>query len=403
MANDDKRYQPGNSNDSSPAPVNGPPPTTWTPSILKQPPPPTATITLDPLQNGEQGPPGATGPRGAIRFQEWVKKNPFAPGTPDYSNWIVKNYSADPYDNEYSALAKQAYDKAQQDILKAQDEKHAKEDQAYSTSAAHERALDVQQKKGSLHWLGPAGSFVSYYGTGDEKDPGSLGASLKPGGSQSSDTASADSGTDDVEAVTDQQYIQAGGAVWVGDKTVSQGGQQVGNQSVYRNAGDMMNDVYRWNPGQTAAFQKSLGLDVTGVADDKTVAAWKWAVNTARYYTAMGQKRSIDVILQQGKTSVGGGGGGGGGGASTAIPADAAKRLLNQAMKEFAGREATADELKSFLPAIRGSSGSSDFDATQFATDWVRGGDEGARSGEVANYQAATDYYSVVQQLLGGG
>jgi hypothetical protein len=72
-------------------------------------------------------------------------------------------------------------------------------------------------------------------------------------------------------------------------------------------------------------------------------------------------------------------------------------------MKEYAGREATPEEQAAFLTAVRSAAGSSDFDASQFAIDWVRGGQGGARSAEVGAFQAATDYYSVIQQLISGG
>jgi len=68
-------------------------------------------------------------------------------------------------------------------------------------------------------------------------------------------------------------------------------------------------------------------------------------------------------------------------------------------MKEYVGREATDGEVNAFLPAIRGAASSSDFDAQQFTIDWVKL----RLSGEVGTFQAATNYYDVVMQVLGRG
>lgn len=422
MATDDKRYGKNNQlNDSSGPPAA--PPGSWQPGPPKPPPP--TTQTLEPLALPTGGPNVPPAARGAVRFSEEIRRSGLTPGSPEYENFIL-GMKPDPADTEYTTLVAQQQDQVKKTVLERQKNEAAAGPLLFAEKAAgglgrgalagfkagggkfaspsrvNERDLDVSQKRQATPYLGGTDSFVGYGGSDTAADKASLGNSVKPG-SQSSDTASDGEDTADYEDVTDSQYIAAGGAVWVGDRPASPRPGVSINQATYRNAADMMNDVYRWDTAQTAAFQKNLGLDVNGVADEKTVAAWKWAVNTARYYTAMGQKRSIDSILQQAKqTSGGGGGGGGGGGSGTSVPADQAKRILNQVMKEYAGREATDVELKAFLPAIRAVAGSDDFDATQFTTDWVRGGSNGARSGEVASYQAGTDYYSVVQQLIGG-
>lgn len=389
MATDDKRYPKNNPlNDSSPA-VASPPPPGGLPSTSPGPPVPGAlpSSVLDPLSTVSPSPVDA-GPKGAVRFNEMVRKSGFTPGSEEYDQFIIKA-PYDPLDTEYTALVRDAQSKAFE-RKRVREEEAKKKIDALSAGVNGqnnaERLQDVNAKKKAVQKV----EYVDSLGNIIVPDKTvSTTTSQKPG--QTADQT-ADTEAVDVEEMTDSDYIATGNAVWVGQ--VGKGTDQ------YRSAADMMNDVYRWNAGQTAAFQKRIGLDATGVADDKTIAYWKWVVNTSRYYTAMGQKRTVDSIVQQGSSGSGGGGGGGGGG--TAVPADAAKRILNQAMKEFAGREATEDELKQFLPAIRASAGSTDFDAAQFATDWVRGGSGGARSGEVANYQAATDYYSVVQQLIGG-
>lgn len=406
MATDDKRYPKESPlNDSSPPP---PAPTLPTVGGVQGPwvipsPEPSPAPTLEPLPSGVAGPPGPPKPRGAIRFQEEIRKTGFQSGSEQYDDYVLTKMQPDPTDPEYSYQVNFNRQQAQERQRKREEERNRPPRVADEHATAEflrepvganlaERKADVEAKKQAVRTI----EYVDAYGNVIKPDKKvATGNSAKPG-SQSADAVS-DEDLADLEEMTDSEFIGTGNAVWVGD--VGQGTGQ------YRAAGDMMNDIYRWNPAQTAAFQKSIGLEPTGVADEDTVAYWKWTVNTGRYYTAMGQHRTVDSIVQQGKTQVSGrrgGGGGGGGGGGAAIPADAAKRLLNEAMKEFAGREATADELKAFLPAIRAVAGSGDFDANQFATDWVRGGQDGARSGEVANYQAATGYYAVVQQLIGG-
>lgn len=423
MATDDKRYSSGsNLNDSSPPPPPPPKPpggggSTGGPAALPY--PGFVPKTLDGL-----GPPGSSPGdvqpiRGRVRWDEELRRVGFTPGTEQYDKWVVGRVT-DPLDPEYNTIISQEQNVAKKRMAARAEE--AKKIRAVpylpgmappgtpgqsgpNISTGDERNLDVNAKKQAQEWRGvPGVKFVDVNGNIIDPDKTTVGAS-KPGGQSSS--AGDDSDPAEVEEMTDGEFIGAGGAVWVGDQVISPDGTHKVTQGQYRAAGDMMNDVFRWNPAQTAAFQQSIGLDPTGVADEKTVAFWKWVVNTARYYTAMGQHRSVGAIVGQGKSQVSGrgggrGGGGGGGGGGASVPADAAKRILNQAMKEYAGREATAEELKAFLPAIRGAAGSGDFDATQFAIDWVRGGDNGARSSEVASFQAATDYYAVVQQLIGG-
>lgn len=413
MATDDRRYSSGGKNDSNPAAPSLPGSDEWQPGPPKPPPP--TTQNLEPLALPTGGPDLPPVARGAIRFTEEIRRSGLQQGTDAYDVYVLK-MQPDPADAEYSQLVQksQAEAKDRQDKAAAQAQMSANlapgGGKGLTFGDINENKQDVDAKKQAQAWRGQVSPIKYVDANGNVIDPdrsrSGFGASMKSA-TQSADQAAADATGNglsvyDQEEMTDGQFIAAGGAVWIGDTVVSPDGTHKVTQGQYRAASEMINDVYRWDTGQTAAFQKSVGLAVTGVADEKTVAFWKWAVNTARYYTAMGQHRSVDSIVQTGKQQISGGGGGGGGGSGSSVPADQAKRILNQVMKQYAGREATDAELKAFLPAIRAVAASDDFDATQFTTDWVRGGSNGARSGEVASYQAGTDYYSVVQQLIGG-
>lgn len=425
MATDDKRYNPGSrANDAGPPVISGPP----TPKL-----PPVGNDGVVSLQSLpgqsriEQNDTGDNVLRGRLRWNAQKQTAPALQGTPEFDQWVL-SLKTDPTDFEYNDALGLAQRIAQQNVRERQQEmqqnlkppksilaslksgvqagaKQGLEQGGYKTvglTTDDERAMDRDQKRQANPYLGGnPPNFVSYDGIKTDADKESLGGGTPKPGSQSSDIADSSAGADYAD-VTDDQYIQAGGAVWVGDQMVQGPAGQKMVQGQYRNAADMMNDIYRWNSVQLAAFQKRYGLEVTGVQDDKTVQLWQWAVNTARYNTAMGQHRTVDSLLVGATNNGRGRGGGGGGGGGGGVPADAAKRLLNSAMKEYAGREATAEELKSFLPAIRGAAGGADFDASQFAIDWVRGGDNGARQTEVGNFQAGTNYYDVVQQLIGG-
>lgn len=120
--------------------------------------------------------------------------------------------------------------------------------------------------------------------------------------------------------------------------------------------------------------------------------------------------------LTDGSSGPGGGGGGGGGGTTTVTTTNitnpqAAKRLVNQAMSSYLGREATAQEIKQFAKALNAEerqnptvqtisvdgSGQSQLveggmDAAQFTQEYAES------RPDYAEYRAATD---LMQSFLG--
>lgn len=207
--------------------------------------------------------------------------------------------------------------------------------------------------------------------------------------------------------MTSAQLRASGKMVWLGKepKTVRFNGKDyVVQQDKFTTVDDALFSIgkhdFTFTVGDQkldiTGFQKMLGLAETGQADKDTRAAWSQVVDTANYYTTIGEPMDFGTAAVAMASAANGSRGSGGGGAK--VPADQAHLLLNQVTKQLTGREATGAEFNSFLAGIKGAAGSQDFDATQYAQDWVKG-----RLGQqVGSYQAGTDYYNVVQQLIGG-
>lgn len=204
------------------------------------------------------------------------------------------------------------------------------------------------------------------------------------------------------DSTTSKQLERSGKVVWMGKTTVQRGGVDV-QVDTYMTANDATNIPSHWTAGQVANFQYQVGNKITGVMDDASRADWKKIVETSNYYTMNGIRVDPLMVVTAVAGSKGGGGGGGGGrgggGGGALVPADQAKFLLNQTMQKYVGREATDAEFGSFLGQIKGAAGSADFDAQQYAIDWVKN----RAPQETGSYQAATQYYDVIRQVIGGG
>ncbi len=214
------------------------------------------------------------------------------------------------------------------------------------------------------------------------------------------------------DPVDPKEVVQNGQFVWFGNVPYKQGGRTYGRDMYMDQNQALRYPLYaeQQQPGWIANFQRQQGLPVTGVYDKKTADRWKEITDTAVRYSQAGVKMDLPAIAAaRAKQNDGGGGGyyrrygyggyGGGGGGSTAIPDDTAKALLNRAMLEVAGREATDAEFAAFLPAIKSAATNPDnFDAQQFTLSYVRG----LVPQEAGEYQAATNYYQVLLATLGG-
>lgn len=213
--------------------------------------------------------------------------------------------------------------------------------------------------------------------------------------------------------VNARDYVNNVGAVYVGTEVVQTKYGQV-TRPVYRTQTDVEADIYRWTPGEVAAYQKAMGLKVTGVVDTQyTLKLWKVQVQAASNYASQGQNVGLDFVVSGyakaarssgygGGGGYGRGGGGGGGGSGAAkLSRDQAKALLNPIMRQYAGREATDGEVDAYLPAAQGAFNKDPegFSGEQFTIDWVKG----RLPQEVGSLQAATNYYDVIRSVLGGG
>lgn len=209
-------------------------------------------------------------------------------------------------------------------------------------------------------------------------------------------------------SVNARDYVNNVGAVYVGQEPV-QTKYGVQYRPVYRTQTDVEADIYRWSPGEVAAYQKAMGLKVTGVVDTQyTLKLWKVQVQSAANYASQGQNVGLDFVVagyaKAARASGGGGGyggGGGGGGGGAKMSRGQAKALLNPVMREYAGREASEGEVDAFLPAAQSAFNQDPegFAADQFTIDWVKG----RLPQEVGSLQAATNYYDVIRAVLGGG
>lgn len=220
-------------------------------------------------------------------------------------------------------------------------------------------------------------------------------------------------GQDEYGDPLDQQaFVQSGGAVYMGTKEVTLANGKKIKVPVYRNTSEMVNDVAGMSVDERKAFQQSIGLPATGVADKKTISAWQTLILTAAYHTAYGQNYDLNWLKAQlfgtgggggggGGRRGGGGGGGGGGGAGATMSKDQAKAMLNPVMRELAGREATEEEVNSFVGAAQAAFNANPdgWAPEQYTIDWVK-----TRVPQgVGTYQAATTYYDAVMSVLGGG
>ncbi len=212
-----------------------------------------------------------------------------------------------------------------------------------------------------------------------------------------------------------QQALQTGEYVYIGTDTTMFAGTTPGfERPQYWHISQAEGMLFGPDvtPAQIAAFQDQQGLKVTGVVDENTAKRWKNILESAARYARWGQQVDLMLVAQAygkaekdsgggGYRRYGGGGGGygGGGGGGAAVPADAAKGLLNRTMQDVLGREATDAEQAAFLIAIRGAALGVDFDANQFTLSWVRG----QKPGEAGSFQAATDFYQVLMSTLAGG
>jgi len=239
---------------------------------------------------------------------------------------------------------------------------------------------------------------------GNPVDPDLTDAKSNTGTTQTgSQTNASNSGDLNVHKgpVDTNVLIGTGNYVWMGKASVpGVYGQGKVNQDSYMSKDDLELVIARWSPADIAKFQHAMGLDVNGVVDKDTFAYWKAIVDAAARYTQAGQKVDINWIVGQlargneAKKRGGGGGGGGRGGVS----AGQATQFLNQYMRQYVGREATDAEIGAFTAAVNAAAGRSDFDPQQFAIDWVKN----RAPSEVGSFQAATDYYSAMMQVLGG-
>lgn len=163
---------------------------------------------------------------------------------------------------------------------------------------------------------------------------------------------------------------------------------------------------------------------------------WREAVDISRILMKQGIVKDpmqvlVDIangnsVYGPGRTSSSSGGGGGGGGPSTTTvrtvnitSPDAAKRLVNQAMTSYLGREATKDELDAFTRALNvkeeanptiqtitstpsGSVMQQDqrveggFDQAQFTADYAQS------RPDYAEYRAATDLMGAFMSIIDG-
>ena len=163
---------------------------------------------------------------------------------------------------------------------------------------------------------------------------------------------------------------------------------------------------------------------------------WEFAVNQSRMLNERGIKRDPMEILQDiingdtifgvERTDSSSSGGGGGGGPSTTVvrtvnisTPDAARRLVNQAMTSYLGREATKDEIDSFTKLLNKNEESNPtiqtmtmtpsgsvmeqsqrveggFDAAQFTADYAQS------RPDYAEYRAATDLMGAFMSIIDG-
>ena len=185
------------------------------------------------------------------------------------------------------------------------------------------------------------------------------------------------------------------------------------------------------------AASNMAGYDARSNLASTLPPAWEYAVNRASTMGAdpmeilawvarngLGARFGDNPFPQQdlsgSSSSSSGGGGGGGGGTMTVTTTnitnpDAAKRLVNQAMTSYLGREATAQEIKQFVKALNteeranptiqtmSSSGTSQSQVIEGGMDAAQFTQEYAQSRpDYAEYRAATDLMESFLGILQG-
>ena len=195
--------------------------------------------------------------------------------------------------------------------------------------------------------------------------------------------------------------------------------------------------IYNFTPEQSEmlyqATANTLGYD-PGRSRDRLFSTWNSLVDEARvnqvdpFYLLSLRANGTELypFVELSESSSGGGGGGGVGGPSTSIvrttqitTPDGAKRLVNQAMTSFLGREATKDEIDAFTKLLNEEeranptvqtmtstpSGSvmeqsqtieGGFDQAQFTADYAQS------RPDYAEYRAATDLMGAFMSIIDG-
>lgn len=151
-----------------------------------------------------------------------------------------------------------------------------------------------------------------------------------------------------------------------------------------------------------AAYQKAMGLPVTGTLDDPTMNAWQGTINQAAMNTASGQNTTIQmamadqikraqILASQQRAAMA---------AAYNVDPTASAAVLGAAMKQITGRVSTAGEDSEFHRAFNSANISTQgkVDAQQFARDWVRN-----KYPTEAGTQAGQDYYGAMYDVLTSG
>lgn len=220
----------------------------------------------------------------------------------------------------------------------------------------------------------------------------------------------------------------SGKVVFAGFKTYETKAGISVKQPQFMGVNDAMLIPSRWDPNTVAGFQHAMKQKITGYVDPATLTNWKKIVDTSNYYTQAGMPMSIDDVLGlaihgglkgasgdsgdgSGGGSGGGGGGGGrggggggsggggGGGGGAVVPAGQARVYLTQYMQKYAGREPNDAEAAAFVQAMNAAAMDPNFSPQDFTIAWIRG----RIPAETGTFMAATDYYSAIQSVLGGG
>lgn len=338
--------------------------------------------------------------RGRERWDRLLRTPPVFAGSvasQDWDQWIL-SLKGDPADAEYSAELRQAQFGARQRqeergklTTPEQGEPGAGAPPltgtvgtAVGAAAKPTKAAPTKPKAKEYKpvIIGHDGKPVETPGLTTDQVIGQSGAAAPPPSSTAAEVGKLVTGGDYVYISSGTEVVQP-----------SAKRTQVENQHRFMAVDDAYIMPAYWAPNEVAKFQKMMGLDETGVYDEKTFAKWKDVVDIGARYTQAG--RNVDLmqvatlIAPKKKAGSGSGGGGGGGGYSASQVAG----FINSVMEEEAGREATAAEQAAFVGALNGAG---DVDPQQFAKDWIRG-----RLGGEAGAFSAVNFYDAMLQVLG--